>query len=76
MMTFTPVISTSRIIPRSTVNMEDVKEIWHAKLIIQRDQKYILGPIEHIIHIYVSYIHVYQNACLIFTFNISITKLG
>ena len=76
MMTFTPAISTSRIIPRSTVNMEDVKEIWHAKLIIQIYPKYILGPIEHIIHMYVYYIHVYQKACLIFAFNISITKLG
>ena len=31
-MTFTPSISTSRIIPRSTVNMEDVKKICHVKL--------------------------------------------
>ena len=36
-------ISTSRIIPCSTVNMEDVKDICHVKFVTQRDPKYILG---------------------------------
>ena len=34
-MTFTPAISISRIIPRSTVNMQYVKNICHVKFIIQ-----------------------------------------